>query len=143
MTDVEFHFNAPDKMAYACRLLRKAAAKGSRVAVTADAQFLGDLDRALWTFDATAFVPHCVHDAPARVRDASPVVLCESARLAPHAQVLVNFGGTVPEGFERFERVIEVVSLEEEDKVQARRRYRHYADRGYAIARRDLVLKDA
>ncbi len=143
MTDVEFHFNAPDKMAYACRLLRKAAAKGSRVAVTADKQFLRDLDRALWTFDATAFVPHCVHDAPPQVLDASLVVLCDSARFAPRAEVLVNFGGTVPDGFERFERVIEVVSLDEDDKVQARQRYRHYADRGYAIARRDLVLKDA
>ncbi|WP_048441033.1 DNA polymerase III subunit chi [Caenimonas sp. SL110] len=143
MTDVEFHFNAPDKMAYACRLLRKAAAKGSRVAVTADADFLRELDRTLWTFDPVAFVPHCVHDAPPQVRDVSPVVLCDSARSAPHAQVLINFGGEVPDGFERFERVIEVVSLDEDDKVGARRRYRHYADRGYAIARRDLVLKEA
>ena len=30
MTGVEFHFNAPDKLAYACRLLRKAAAKGAK-----------------------------------------------------------------------------------------------------------------
>ena len=34
MTDVAFHFNAPDKLAYACRLLRKAVGSGSRVVNT-------------------------------------------------------------------------------------------------------------
>ena len=28
MTEVDFHFNAPDKLGYACRLLRKAVANG-------------------------------------------------------------------------------------------------------------------
>ena len=31
MTEIAFHFNAPDKLAYACRLLRKAVASGARV----------------------------------------------------------------------------------------------------------------
>ena len=30
MTEVAFHFNAPDKLGYACRLLRKAVATGAR-----------------------------------------------------------------------------------------------------------------
>jgi DNA polymerase III subunit chi len=48
----------------------------------------------------------------------------------------------VPEGFERFERLIEVVTQDDEDRQRARRRWKHYADRGYAITRRDLALKD-
>jgi DNA polymerase-3 subunit chi len=142
MTGVEFHFNAPDKMAYACRLLRKAVAKGSRVVVTGEGGFLRELDRTLWTFEPLEFIPHCGQDAPAAVREASPVVLSESVRSAPHAKVLVNFGAGVPEGFERFERLIEVVSLDEEDRSLARQRWRHYADRGYAIEKKDLVLKE-
>ena len=31
MTEVAFHFNAPDKLGYACRLLRKAVGTGARV----------------------------------------------------------------------------------------------------------------
>ena len=33
MTEVAFHFNAPDKRSYACRLLRKAYLRGARVLV--------------------------------------------------------------------------------------------------------------
>jgi hypothetical protein len=37
MTEIAFHFNAPDKLDYACRLLRKAV--GRRPVVVADAGF--------------------------------------------------------------------------------------------------------
>ena len=33
MTEVAFHFNAPDPVAYACRLLRKAVSNGARMVV--------------------------------------------------------------------------------------------------------------
>jgi len=144
MTEVTFHFNAPDKLGYACRLLRKAAAAGARVAVTGEPRLLGELDVALWTFSPLEFVPHCHAEAatPA-VLAASPVVLAPSARSAPHQQVLVNLGEPVPDGFERFERLIEVVTQDEDDRQQARRRWKHYADRGYAITRHDLASKEA
>lgn len=143
MTQVEFHFNAADKMGYACRLLRKAVAKGASVVVTGEAALLRELDTALWTFSAVDFVPHCHADgAPPAVLAASPVVLSESARGAPHQQVLVNLGDEVPEGFERYERLIEVVTLDEEDRQHARRRWRHYADRGYAVESRNQVARE-
>ena len=34
MTEITFHFNAPDKMDYACRFLRKAYNLQARVMVT-------------------------------------------------------------------------------------------------------------
>lgn len=37
MTQVAFHFNAPDKLAYVCRLVRKATRQDARVMVTGDA----------------------------------------------------------------------------------------------------------
>ena len=33
MTEISFHFNVPDKLAYACRLLRKAVNAGNKVVV--------------------------------------------------------------------------------------------------------------
>jgi DNA polymerase III subunit chi len=138
MTGVEFHFNAPDKIGYACRLLRKAVGTGAKVVVTGEPVLLRELDTALWTFSALDFVPHCYGDTGgAAVLAASPVVLSDSAQSAPHHDVLVNLGARVPEGFERFERLIEVVTLDEEDRQHGRRRWKHYADRGYAIERRD------
>lgn len=144
MTEVTFHFNAPDKLGYACRLLRKAVAAGAKVAVTGDDAVLRELDVALWTFSPLEFVPHCLGSAcPPAVLAASPVVLVESALTAPHQHVLVNLGAAVPEGFERFERLIEVVTVQEQDRQNARGRWKHYADRGYAIKREDLAQKEA
>jgi DNA polymerase III subunit chi len=143
MTEVTFHFNAPEKTGYACRLLRKAVATGAKVVVTGDGSQLRELDVALWTFSALEFVPHCFEGSTPAMLAASPVVLTGSARQAPHHQVLVNLGAAVPEGFERFERLIEVVGAGEGDRQEGRRRWKHYADRGYAIARHDAAPKEA
>ena len=67
MTEVAFHFNAPDRMAYVCRLLRKAVASGARVVVTGMPEALRQLDTALWTFSPVDFVPHCHLDSEAWV----------------------------------------------------------------------------
>lgn len=142
MTEVAFHFNAPDKISYACRLLRKASRQGARVVVTGSADLLQQLDAALWSFSATDFVAHTLATADATVLAASPVVLLESVLEAPHQQVLLQLGDAVPAGFERFERLIEVVTLEEDDRALARQRWKHYASRGYAVERKDLELKE-
>lgn len=143
MTEVAFHFNAPDKVAYACRLLRKAVGSGARVVVTGPPATLQQLDAALWTFSPTDFVPHCFLDSDARVVAASPVVLAPSTDGVPHQQVLLNLGRLVAGGFEGFARVIEVVGLDDEDRQVARGRWKHYTDLGYPITRHDLNLKPA
>lgn len=143
MTEVAFHFNAPDKVAYACRLLRKATGSGAQVVVRGEPQLLHQLDLALWTFSATDFVPHCRQDADALLVAHSPVILAESSQATAHQQVLLNLGDSVPESFERFERLIEVVGMSDADRQVARGRWKHYADRGYAITRHDLALKGA
>lgn len=143
MTEIDFHFNTPvDKVHYACRLLRKAvAARGARVVVVADAPMLEALDAALWTFSPVEFIAHCRSDGDAGVLARSPVVLADGsdAPSLPHRQVLLNLGAGLPSGFERFERLIDVVSQDEADRQAARARWRHYADRGYAIRRHDYV----
>ena len=142
MTEVSFHFNAPDKLTYACRLVRKARGAGARLVVTGEPELLRSLDTELWTFSPLEFIPHChAQAAPQQVVEASPVVLTEAAREAAHQDVLVNLGSSVPDGFERFERLIEVVTQDEDDRQHARRRWKHYADRGYAIVKHDLAVK--
>ena len=51
----------------------------------------------------------------------------------PHHEVLVNLGTGLPQFFTRFERLVELVSVETEDRAQARQRFRYYKDRGYAL----------
>lgn len=144
MTEVAFHFNAPDKWAYACRLLRKAVAAGAKVVVLAEPADLEHLDGLLWTFSPLEFIPHCRWPGQLQEVNLSSVVLSpvlERGLLDSHHQVLVNLGTEVPTGFESFDRVIEVVTLDEAERQAARGRWKHYADRGYTITRHDLKLK--
>ncbi len=141
MTQVEFHFNAPDKLDYACRLLRKASGRGAQIVVTAETDLLNALDAQLWRLGPQEFLAHCLEGCPDSVWQHSPVVLATSAQNTPHHNVLVNLGHAVPDGFSRFDRLIEVVSAEDaQDRNVARARWKHYADRGYAITRHDLAL---
>ena len=143
MTEVAFHFNAPDKLAYACRLLRKAVASGARVVVLAPEPELAQLDGLLWTFAALEFVPHChAHSAPDLLAH-SPVVLAPEAHAnLPHHDVLVNLGQTWPDGCEAFARVIEVVSLDDTDRQLARQRWKRYTELGYTLVKHDLNLRE-
>lgn len=141
MTEVAFHFNAVDRLTYICRLLRKAVSAGARVVVTGAPETLQQLDSALWAFSPVEFVPHCHIESEAWVLAASPVVLAPSTHSVPYQQVLLNLGHHVPEGFERFERVIEVVGLEDDDLALARSRWKYYAGHGYTMIRHDLAAK--
>lgn len=140
MTDIAFHFNVAERTGYVCRLLRKALRQDARVVVTGDAATLAALDRELWRFDPLEFVPHVKPAAgqpvPARLRD-TPVWLVENPADGGHQDVLVNLGIDPPPGFERFARVIEVVSTDADDRSAARERWKMYASRGYAIQRHE------
>ena len=141
MTELAFHFNVPDRLGYACRLLRKAVGSGARVAVTGQPDKLQELDALLWTFSATDFVPHCLADSEPHVVAASPVILATEVASVAHRQVLLNLGELLPAAFDQFERVIELVGQDERDRQLARARWKQYTDRGYAITRHDLTLK--
>jgi DNA polymerase-3 subunit chi len=142
MTEVAFHFNAPDKLAYACRFARKVQRSGARLVIAAPAEALAALDRMLWVMAPQDFVAHCRDDADEELIHASPILLTADAQLSRHHEVLLNLNSSVPEGFGRFDRLIEVVSAQDEpDRAAARVRWKHYASRGYAITRHDLVLK--
>lgn len=141
MTEVAFHFNAADKLPYACRLLRKVCASGARAVVTGEPDTLAALDQALWTFSALDFLPHCRADAPAPLLKASPIVLAEVPVALLGHDVLVNLGSGVPAGFEHFGRLVEVVDTGDSDRAQARVRWKHYTDRGYPIVRHDLAAR--
>ena len=102
MARIEFHFNAPGLLPYACRLLRKIHLRGLRAQVTGPQALLEQLDQQLWTFSALDFLPHCNAQASAVLRKNAAVLLSEQAVTDWHRQVLVNLGESVPQGFEEF-----------------------------------------
>lgn len=142
MTDIAFHFGAPDKWAYACRLLRKASASGSSIQALVPEFMVAKLDSDLWGVSATEFVTHCTGAADISVKNRSAVLLVsDMAQITSSRQVLVNLADAVPSQFDTFQRVIEVVGLDEADRLGARARWKRYTDLGYTITRHDLALR--
>lgn len=144
MTSVDFYFNAADKLQVACRLAGKALAQGKRLVIYApQADTAQQIDRLLWTWPATGFVPHC------RAGDAlateTPVLIAaesdaaDAADAAAQCDILLNLGQEPPPAFERYERLLEVVARDDGDRQAARGRYRFYRERGYRIADHDLA----
>ena len=139
MTEIAFHVNVPDKLAYSCRLLRKAYLNGARVRVTGEPEVLAELDRLLWSFSAAEFVPHCFADAPASSIAVTPILLTGTLAAPSQDEVLVNVGQAVPAEFEHFDRLIEVVALASDDVAAGRSRWKHYASRGYALTKHEFT----
>lgn len=138
MTRIEFHFNAPERLQYACRLLRKASAQNLRLGVVGSAASLRQLDAALWTFSAVDFLPHSTASDSPQIQQASSILLSEDPALCGDRQVLINLGDEVPAGFERFERLIEIVAVDDHGRMTARQRWKHYTAQGYDLKQHDL-----
>lgn len=138
MTSIDFYFNAGDRLQVACRLAGKALAQGKQLLIYApDADIAQRVDRMLWIWPATGFVPHCsMHDA---IAGQTPVLIGDQPAAATHCDVLLNLAADTPPAFERFERLLEVVTLDDAERLAARDRYRFYRDRGYRIADHDLA----
>lgn len=142
MTQVDFHFNAPDKWAYVCRLLRKASAQGRKIGVWSSDESLQALNQNLWQLNATDFVTHCFVDADPACLQNSMVVLSAdwpALRNIAHLDVYLNLNDAPPPEFTDLNRLIEVVGPDDQDKLAARHRWKHYTQLGFTINRYDLA----
>jgi DNA polymerase-3 subunit chi len=138
MTSIDFYFNAADKLQVACRLAAKALAQSKRLLIYApQADTAQRIDRMLWTWPATGFVPHCAVNDPAAPD--TPVLIAGLPETDAACEVLLNLDVATPPAFERFERLLEIVSVDDADRNEARARYRFYRERGYRIADHDLA----
>lgn len=140
MTEIKFFFNAPNKINSACQLAKRAYDGGKKLVLYApDADVAAALNRALWTFSATSFLPHVfansVHAA------ATPILIAtENSPDAsfPHMEALLSLSDEPPPFFSRFDFLREVVATDKEDRARARERLKFYKSRGFEINTLDL-----
>jgi DNA polymerase-3 subunit chi len=133
MTRIDFHTNIADKLAYACRLVRKAYGSKAKVVLLAeDAAQAAALNEALWTISDTDFIPHVMASDP--LADQTPVIVADSddAEL-PHHEMLVNLTRRTPANVDRFARVFEIISTDEDDAAAGRKRYAAYKKQSYPL----------
>jgi len=141
VTQIDFYTHVEDKLRTACRLAAKAYGADKRVLVCCpDADAAGRLDRMLWTTPAIGFIPHCL--ASDALAPETPILIDYRGDEPAHDDILLNLRPEWPPLFSRFQRLIEVVSLDDEDRRLARERYKFYRDRGYEIRTHDLSKSD-
>ncbi|THC45788.1 DNA polymerase III subunit chi [Massilia sp. Mn16-1_5] len=133
MTRIDFHTNIPDKLAYACRLARKAYSSKAKIVLLAedDAQAAA-LNEALWTLSNIDFLPHVMADDP--LAPETPIIITASEEAAlPHHDMLVNLTRRTPSTFAQFARVFEIISTDESDAAAGRQRYVAYKKQSYPL----------
>lgn len=133
MTRIDFHTNIPDKVSYACRLARKAyGARGKLVLLADSAEQAAQLNEALWTLSETDFLPHVMAGDPLAAQ--TPIIVCHSDQAElPHFDMLVNLTRSTPANVDRFQRVFEIISLDEDDAAAGRKRYVAYKQQAYPL----------
>lgn len=144
--EISFHTGIDDRLAYACRLLRKALTRGSRVLVDGSAAEIDVLDQALWTFEAQEFLPHWRWRAGEEAKSAAlraPIWLIEEGQVLPKGgdppRILVHLGDQAVVAPAAWERVIELVSNDDEIRRQARQRWRLYESQGFQVVHHPVV----
>ena len=137
MTEVFFYHGAADKVAAACALLGGAyAQKKPMLVFVPEKELASHVDRQLWNQPALSFVPHCRADSPLAAE--TPVLITDNLDRPAQVERLMNLDRNAPPGFERFQRLIEVVGQDEADRLAARDRVKFYKDSGCAVQYFDL-----
>jgi DNA polymerase-3 subunit chi len=137
MTQISFFHGARDRLQAAAAWLARAGSEGRQVMVYVPALDRSDqLDRLLWTHPPTGFTPHCRAGDPLAAE--TPIILAPDLDNPLHDACLVNLSNEIPPGFSRFQQLIEIISIEDEDRLPGRERFRFYRERGYPLENRDI-----
>ncbi len=122
---------AQDRLGFACRLIEKAYQKGHQLFVLIDDQQRAqEFDELLWTFSANSFVPH---DLSPVTQTPSPITIGTQMSDSRHHDVLINLSNTLPEPFEKYQRLLEIIAGDPRQIASARERYKQYRNRAYTI----------
>jgi len=121
-----------ERQVFACRLAEKAYKLGNHVYIhTQDAEQTEKLNKALWAFRATSFVPHELNDG--NDDQDCPILIGHDASPPRLMDLLINLNDEQPLFFSQFERMAELINEEENIKTTGRERYQFYKQRGYDL----------
>ena len=119
-----------------CQIAEKAVAQGHHVHVRVpDMQAAESLNTQMWTFRDQSFLAHSLGESPSpHVR-----VTIHDAWLPQERDVLINLADDMPEEYESFNRVAEVVGPDDVTKNHGRARFRQYRELGFEPELHEIV----
>lgn len=113
---------------YTCRLTEKAYKLKHRIYIHVNTGVEAQqLDELLWTFSQGSFVPH---ELLSDTAPESPVVIGYRDDAPQGYGLLINLSQQIPEFYNQFERVAEVVADHDSLRQTSREHFRFYRDNG-------------
>ncbi len=124
-----------DPLLLVCELARRAFDSGQPALIlTRSFDEAEALDEKLWEFDEAAFVPHQIAGDD---DDAiTPVLIVPPGTATPDRTLVINLREDCAPGL--FERVLEVVPADENERAGSRKRWTTYKAAGFELAKHDM-----
>jgi DNA polymerase III subunit chi len=124
-----------DPLLLVCELAKKAFESGAMTLILTRSQDQADqLDEQLWEFDENAFIPHQL--AGDEDDAITPVLIAIPGDQTADRQLVINLREECAPGL--FERVLEVVPADEEQRLGSRERWKTYKAAGFDVAKHDM-----
>lgn len=137
MTQITFFHGAHDRLqAIAAWLAQVSREIGPVLVYAPDSERSERLGRLLWTRPATGFTPHCRLDD--KLAAETSIILAPGLDNPPHDGCLLNLSDEIPPSFSRYQQLVEIISVEDGDRLPGRERFRFYRERGYPLEARDI-----
>jgi DNA polymerase-3 subunit chi len=123
------------RLRVAARLADKAFQRGHRIFINAtDEAQATELNKLLWSFRPTSFLPHGLHGQ----EHSETIAIGWGQEPNNHNDLLINLQLEIPSFFSRFARVAEVVTQEPDSLAAFRKSWTFYKERGYQLEKHDL-----
>jgi DNA polymerase-3 subunit chi len=133
--------SSEQSLLFACKLIEKAYTDKQVIYIHTEsieaAEYMDDL---LWSFRDDSFLPHTLVDT--KHNDLPPILIGYEQAPETHQSVLVNLAKQVPEFYNQYQRIIEIVFSDPDVQQLARERYKHYRDQGHDIHTHKLKAND-
>lgn len=118
---------------FACRLAEKAYRLENSVYIeVSDSAAAHIVDEMLWTFRDSSFVPHNILASAANNSEV-PVTIGFDASNESTADLVINLTNQVSQALKTASRIAEIVSFDEDSKVNGRQKFTTYRNGGHTL----------
>ena len=141
MTRIDFYVEAANPFLVVQKLAQKSYQGKHSVWVRASSlEEAQRLDDYLWAEPNTGFLPHCL--CTAKIATHTPILIAWENNPPATDAIGLNLSAELDPYFSRFERYLEIISINPAAIQAARLRYRHYQQRGYPLHTHHLAPKN-
>jgi len=124
-----------DPLLLVCELAKRAFDSGQPTLILARSLEESErLDEKLWEFDDQTFIPHQI--AGDEDDAITPVLIVPPETVTADRALIINLRDDCAQGL--FERVLEVVPADEDQRLGSRKRWATYKAAGFEVAKHDM-----